>query len=492
MHHILDTSLPSSPSDFPAPDAAATRLRCSGAVSDGFGGIQYDLNSAWRRLPTGAQMNAHLCDHNCTIQVDGVTTGGNYICPASLSLNHGVSRRTLAPAAVILSSISALESGINQARSTFFDEHFGNYCAQFHLPAPIAAAMQSALDQPQIEVNLFGGNPEMHPEILTVIRELRGMGHRVHFTTTGRRFMREPEFVAGLVEHPPTMIALSADDFENAAHIERLAQLNRADLMQEWKKIQWQHGQRQKAYEAMYVAKLAAERGDFPPLLFNMVLHPGNLPHAWGIISALIERFPGVLVNPYPAQSAFLHEEPALQAEHMLMLRDVIEDMLAIQIAAIQAGKKPTPLVPRLHYWLMLRAAFDLAGDDMHRASRLITGEGIWRCYQSSTAGRYLQVGMGTHQQFQPTPTDHPGGHLGCFWNNETVTKNDQKAWHMQPDAVTTYIQVQKPALGRAAPTPCPGCAFPRLTYDMLATETGMSAELLPFYFKRRRETLGF
>jgi hypothetical protein len=199
-----------------------------------------------------------------------------------------------------------------------------------------------------------------------------------------------------------------------------------------------------------------------------------------------------VLVNPYPAQSAFIHEAPSLQAEHVPMLRDLIDEMLAIQVAALRAGKKPSPLVPRLHYWLMLRAAFDVAGDDMQRAAHLIAGEGIWRCYQASAAGRYLQVGMGGHQSLHPSPTDYPGGHLGCFWNNETVTESEQKAWQMQPTEVTRYIETQKQALGRTAPNACPGCAFPRLTYDLLATETGMAAKLLPAYFKRRKETLGF
>jgi len=255
----------------PRTTAVSTMLLAAGAIQRGFAGIQYDLNSTWRRMPTGEYVGAHLCDHNCTMDVLGVGTGGNYSCPASLSLNKGVSRKWLAPADVILRSIATIEKGIGRARAFFFRTRFDRYCQDYGIPAEAAAAIKDALDSPVLEVNLFGGNPEMHPEVLAIIRELRAAGHRVHFTTTGRRLMRDRAFVDSLVETPPSIIALSADDFDDATHIAHLAELPMEKLLLEWKSVPWQHGQRQKAYEAIYVAKLADQLPEFPPLLFNML-----------------------------------------------------------------------------------------------------------------------------------------------------------------------------------------------------------------------------
>jgi hypothetical protein len=86
----------------------------------------------------------------------------------------------------------------------------------------------------------------------------------------------------------------------------------------------------------------------------------------------------------------------------------------------------------------------------------------------------------------------HPGGHLGCFWNNETVTKTGTQIWDLAPASVATYVDTEKQALGASAAKACPGCAFPRLTYDMLATETGMRTDLVPFYRRRREDAFGF
>ena len=471
----------------------ATMLHASGAVEAGFAGIQYDLNSTWRRLPSGEHVGAHLCDHNCTIEVLGVPSGGNYSCPASLSLNKGVSKKWLTPAEAILRSIGVLQDGIDRYRSFFFRTGFDDYCREFGIPAEAATAMRDALDRPGLEINLFGGNPEMHPEILTIIRELRAAGHRVHFTTTGRRLMRDQSFVEGLLSAPPSLIALSADDFDDADHIHRLADLSREKVVSEWRTVPWQHGQRQKACEAVYVAKLAQEMPGFPPLLFNMVLHPGNLANAYSIVAALTERFPNVIVNPYPVQSGFMaDEEPGLRRAHAALLRDVVDEMIEVQAASARAGRKPAPHVARLHYWLMLRAVFDWAGDDHDTAMSTVTGDGIWRCYQRSAAGRYLQVGMGTPHQKRLFDDQHPGGFLGCFWNNETVTSDDAQVWDMDGEAVSRYVESGKPQQATASASPCRGCAFPRLTYDMLATETGMRTELVPFYREHRARTLGF
>ena len=48
------------------------------------------------------------------------------------------------------------------------------------------------------------------------------------------------------------------------------------DLKKYWQKANPLYGQRKKAYESVYLAKLTHNRA-FCPLLFNVVVHPGNL-----------------------------------------------------------------------------------------------------------------------------------------------------------------------------------------------------------------------
>ncbi|HSX16890.1 MAG TPA: radical SAM protein [Patescibacteria group bacterium] len=459
----------------------------AGAIGNSAFGVQFDLNAAWRHTE-GKVLSASFCDHNCTTEV------GNYTCLASSTLNVGVRPSSLTPAETILDSFGTLSEGIDAARADFFDGPFQAYSDTFNIPAAVATAMRASLDRPGFEVNLFGGNPELHPEVTTIIRELRGAGHDVHLTTTGGRFMRDANFLEQIVEHPPTLLALSADDFEGAEDIQHLAGLSLDELRAAWKAVPRLHGQRRKAHEAIYAAKLARNTEGFPKILFNMVLHPGNIANASSIVGALTTEFPDVIINPFPAQSAFSYdEEPALRVEHATALRDIIDRMIALQASAVQAGTSTAPYAPRLHYWLMLRAAFDIAGDDPAQAMNMITGDGIWQCYRDSPAGFYTQVGLGPEGEVRSSANQHPGGCLGCFWNKQTVTDNRQ-VWGeaVTPPIIARYIKVGKPALAAESARPCPGCAFPRLVGHMISAETGMDPRLLPAYFDRRKQTLGF
>ncbi|HSX33304.1 MAG TPA: radical SAM protein [Candidatus Saccharimonadales bacterium] len=472
-------------------DAEAWRqfLTNVGAIEDSAFGVQYDLNAAWRNIDSGEGekvVGASLCDHNC-IQP--------YACPAAVSLTKGILPSTLVPSDVMLGSIGTLEEGIEATRQDFFGTPFDEYCNNFQIPPAVAAAIRLALDKPGMQVNLFGGNPELNRGVTTVIRELRAAGHTVHLTTTGGRFMREPKFLAEIVENPPSLIALSADDFSGPEDVRELASLSLQELKTRWRKVPPSDGQRRKAHEAIYTAKLAAETAGFPPILFNMVLHGDNLACAGGIIDALTDRFPGVLVNPFPAQSAFSYdEEPVLGPEHAALLRDFIDQVLETQIQALRAGESTRPYVPRLHYWLMLRSVFDMAGDMPEMAMGMITGNHVWQCYRNSPAGFYAQVGLGPDGHVRSSGVQHPGGYLGCFWNKETVTDGSKQVWDkdMTSGAVKVYLQIGKGALAAASKHRCPGCAFPRLVGHIISAESGMDPRLLPFYLDRRKEALGF
>jgi len=354
--------------------------------------------------------------------------------------------------------------------------------------------MRQALDQPKIEFNWFGGNPELNRGVVTINQAARAAGHTTNLTTTGSRFMREPAFVADIMHDPPSRIALSADDFESSADIRRLANLSPDELKGEWAKINPRHGQRQKAYEAVYTAKLAAANADFPPLMFNMVLHNGNLGQAHEIIAALTESFPGVQINPFPAQSAFHYSsQPAISVEHASELRDFIDHMLETQVTALHSGQSTSPYVSRIHYWLMLRSAFDWAGDNTAAAMHMLAGNDIWQCYRSPLAGSYLQVGLGPLGQTRASDAEYPGEHLGCFWNRRTVTDPGQISSELATASdITRYIQIGKTALASTSRRKCPGCAFPRLTSHIIATESGMDPRIVPFYLARRANAFGF
>ena len=212
------------------------------------------------------------------------------------------------------------------------------------------------------------------------------------------------------------------------------------------------------------------------------------------MVDTLAELFPGVRINPFPAQSSFSYDtQPAISVGYAGLLRDFTDDMIARQTTSLRETGDTSPFEPRLHYWLMLRAVFDQAGDNLGQAMRAITGEGIWQCYRDSAAGFYMQMGLGPEGEIQASEDQQPGGCLGCFWNRETVTDKRQ-VWDrsMTPGAVTQYLQIGKTALAAESTHPCPGCAFPRLVGHLISTETGMHPELLPYYFKRREETLGF
>ena len=466
-------------------DGWRERLERAGMLGDLFG-IQFDLNAAWREQ-SGELTGASFCDHNCT------TEAGNYNCLAATTLNGGIQPKSLAPASAVIRAFDTLGSGIEMAKAEFFSGAFQAYCDALHIPADAAVAMEEAFRQPGYEVNLFGGNPELHPEVTTIIAALRNAGHRVHLTTTGGRFMRDRRFLDEIIAHPPSLIALSADDFENGDDIRALAAMTADELKAAWKQVPRIHGQRRKAIEAVYAAKLAAETDGFPPILFNMVLHNGNIGVAHDIIGALTDTFPGVRVNPFPAQSAFYYgEDAALAAEHAGKLRDFADHMIHAQAASLN-GEGASPYVPRLHYWLMLRAVFDWAGNDGTRAMDMICGNGIWQCYRAAPAGFYLQAGLGPDGEIRGDARQLPGGHLGCFWNRQTVTDSGQ-LWDesMKPPAVARYIQVGKTTLAAASAKPCPGCAFPRLTGHIISTESGIDQRILPFYLVRRQTVLGF
>ncbi len=184
-----------------------------GFVSESIAGIQLDVNAAHNKQGE----EASLCDHACVQQVNGVLTGGKYDCPIAFVSNKGIIPQ-LAPADYLVRGVLQTAKGTRLAREQFLADIFPDYCARFRIPSAVAEDLVKIWQEQKLEVNLFGGNPEMHKEIAWIIQQLIQEGFSVTLTTTGRRFL-DPKWAAQVLQTPPHLVALSADDFESPEHI---------------------------------------------------------------------------------------------------------------------------------------------------------------------------------------------------------------------------------------------------------------------------------
>ena len=140
------------------------KLRNFGMTSNVSGGVQVDINVVTNRLPNGRFSDAKLCDHNCRTITDGIETG-HYDCPAAFTLNRGANIRTLAPANLLIHGIQNAAEGVRQFNKIFLESGFDDYSEKFDIKDPEQTVLKQALMSPNIEVNCFGGNPELHPKM---------------------------------------------------------------------------------------------------------------------------------------------------------------------------------------------------------------------------------------------------------------------------------------------------------------------------------------
>ena len=451
-------------------DSLEDHLRRLGFIYDAFSGIQIDINSAWKKGDQG-EISASLCDHNCTLKV------GGYDCPAAISANKGIIKKSLAPTEVLLKWILLAAKGLRSTRSLYLINDFDAQCKLFEIPPDVATAMRVGMARSDIEVNLFGGNPEMHPGILDLIRQLKSEGLRVNMTTTGRRLLRKPAFVEGLATSGLDLIAFSADDF-NLDDLAQAILMDRIEIKTEWKKIPASHGQRQKAIEALHGAMLVRDLGEqFPiKILFNMVISRVNIRHVRHIIETLEGIFPFVLMNPFPAQHGFWGGKD-------LFKPDDLEELERLADWFIDRTLANERFFRRLQYWLLIKAVFATWSDPSHIAQAI---DQMWRCYRAPGADRYLQIGR---SPLTKSDEQHPGGYLGCFWNLDTVTGSTQIKSAAQ---VRSYLRGGMRELSKQAAHPCPGCSMPRLMHDLITTQAGMNPELIPAFLELRQKHAGF
>jgi hypothetical protein len=469
-------------SEIVAPDPSL--LAAYGLLPSIRAAIQIDVTAVLRRQ--GHELvETYLCDHNCTITHKGAPTGGHYNCPAALTLNRGAIAATIAGADALLHGIEQMLAAAQQAQRNFIDDGFEEYALAFALPDGIRDALRAALLDGPSEVTLFGGSPEAHPQIVPLVEGLRARGHSVHITMTGRRLIRHPELLGELVGSGVTVLALSADDVDSVAELDRLLEAEPEQLRAEWKKVPALHGQRQKVFEAIHAARqwqrLPADQR--PSILFNIAVHPGNVVEIGQVLAALTQAFPEALLNPFPMQSAFEGRLADLTSERLGDFRALISQAIANQHS--RAVGRPTSwgLVQRMHYWLLLAVV-----TDREDATARMTGWETWKCFRSAAAGRYVQV-AGTGRR--PTALQTAGGRVGCFWNDAINDDSVPAIWDASPQQLRTYLKLRSTIAARPG-RGCAGCLFPRLVGDMVSLETGMDSALRDAYLLLRKQHLGF
>jgi hypothetical protein len=454
------------------------KLKKYGFVYDVCAGFQFDLNTVLKPLADGFT-EGHLCDHNCTLDY------GNYDCPAAFTRNKNISPTGTISLENITVSLDRAKNGLVEMNHLFLKKYFDDYSANYGIPADIALEIKSVLQQDGLELNIFGGNPELHPHFLDIIPLAQKTGWKVTTTTTGKKFLYDSVFFQRFAACPPNLLACSADDYESVDELKRLLDMTLDDIKMFWQKANPLYGQRKKAYESIYLAKLTQNK-KFCPTLFNVVVHPGNLPMIKEILYLLKAYFPETKINPYPAQASFEYSDINWQDSELSLLNNFIDYMIDNQIS--QAGKQISDYVPRLPYWLALKSAF-ITITDKKELNSFISGNNIWQCFRKPGSGRYLQASCAEIKIKSPL---NPGCHPGCFWNDRTVTTAERQFWQLNPQDIAWYILADKPVMGQSAVHPCPGCIMPRLMFDGPTVELGLNPRLLPAYFKLRRNYFNF
>lgn len=453
-------------------------LKELGFVYDVQSGFQFDLNTVLQKTRDG-YTEGHWCNNNCT------TDCGNYDCPGAFSRNKGIKPETAMSFGEIKKSLINAKKGMEIMNKMFLKNIFPGYVKEFKIPSAVAKILHQTLENGDVELNIFGGNPELHSDFLKIISAAKKIGWRVCTTTTGKRFLAEPDFLEKFIKNPPHLMAISCDDFENIDELKRLLSFSLKKIKTLWFKVNPLYGQRKKAHESIYVAKLAKKTPGFCRLLFNIVVHSGNLSFIEKIIGLLTKKFPAAIINPYLAQSSFSFRPGIWKAKHLPKLEKFVNLMIRKQLE--QVGKKNKVFVPRLKFWLFMKSTF-LTIKNKNTLLKNLSGYNLWQCFAKPGAGRYLQVGCLPKKISKKARV---GGHPGCFWNDTTVTDKRQ-LWQMKPKQIADYILKDKPRLAKRAKRACPGCIMPRLLFDGISTELGMNSKLLPAYLKLRKQYFKF
>jgi hypothetical protein len=456
-------------------------------------GFQYDIVSAFKPAEGGAVTQGSLCGLNCTTQK------GGYSCGMASSLNRGISKSTFAPASFILDNCAIVEQGLDQARNWFLDSRIVTFCDQMAIQDGNArGALRQSFTQRRTEANLFGGDPEQHPEVVAIVRGLKRMGMKVNLTATGVRWLNDETYVDQLMENPPNVICLSLDEMR-VTEFMAYCQMSPAELKHAYNALDKagdaDYGQKKKAIAGFYVARRLSEMPStvtIPPVLFNCVLSHRNI-HTITEIAYRVERsFNRAILNPYPGQGSFNYESVEPNIQYLKALRRFVNDAI---VKTLEGGR----FVKRLHYWLILKAAFNHYGDNWPELARAMHGYGLWTCYREPMAGFYVQPARSEQLRSPIIPVGRvvrpenvdsaPGGYLGCTWNANTVTEDGQIS---TPELVADHILGHMTLLAAMSRNPCEGCLMPRLMFNYVSSMLGLNPALRHETNMLRKEAVGF
>lgn len=462
------------------------KMKGFGLINNVCGGIQFDMTVCKGDVEKGTFEETSFCDHNCRVFTERNNEKmktGNYECPSAITKHPGLKLNTITPSGLLIKGIINVSEGITRSNKKIGESTWlKKYFIENKIPNEVQKVIKSMLKGSTVEVNLFGGNPELHPKITEIIRILKKKGFIITLTTTGYRFMRDQKFLTEIVKHPPDIIALSADDFESVSQVNNLAKMTLGEIKQIRMKIPREYGQLCKAYEAVYVGKLSEEIENFPRFLFNLVVHPGNIGYIEELIICLRKKFPKTMVNPYLAQSSFSKEKSVFQKKDLPLLEKFIDKRLK------EHEDETHGVFPRIHYYFMLKAIFKTFRSNPTKLLKQLAGYEAWKCYTKTGAARYVKVGASpsTHKEDK-----FAGGHLACFWNPKAIVCEDQ-VWDMKISKISDYILKDIRNLAIINNQSCPGCIMPRLVFDQLSLELGMDTMLKPKYLEIRKEFIGF
>ena len=483
-------------SAFANPQAALDHMHAVGNLyADATQGIQYDVVSVHKPNGDGTLTQASLCGFNCTKQK------GGYNCSSATSLNQGVSKTTFAPSSFILERMAIAEAGLDLVRKWFIDEDLNRFCEQWQITDPnVKEALRTSFSTKRTEVNFFGGDSEQHTDIIGIIRGAKRMKMKGNLTATGGRW-GDPAYVDALLEDPPAVVAVSYDA-PSLTEFHQYSQMSVAELSHEMKRMDQEgdadYGQKKKAIAGIRAARILTDLpGGLPcTLLFNMVLHPGNIFDIDEIKTAVENRFPGSVLNPYPGHGSMNNDPVVTNVDYLREFRKFVK----LAIRKTLAGGR---FVKRLQYWIMLEAMFDYFGDEWDELARAADGHGVWTCFEEPMAGFYFQPAKSTiaraplHQlSTKVVKREHvaglppPGGYPGCYWQSDTVTDNSRQI--ETPEQVFEHIIRNMRVLAAQSTNRCPGSLMPRLIFIIVSCLRGMAPHLRPRAIELRKQYQGF
>ncbi len=456
-------------------EAVAALYRKYNMIYGEKGLLQIDTQVALRKV-NGIVEEAHLCNFNCD-------EAGGYACPARIlsPLNKGVKKSTLPPMSALIPAIDIFATGIDQAAESFLNNgYFNSYCEVAEIPVFARAAIRDLVKaKARIKVNMFGGNSEVHPEMIALIKALKAKGYSVDFTTVGAAWM-DAGYVEQVEDANPDVIALSIDDAADWEDLIRMFEMTLPELHTRFKETDFEDGQARKVPAAIYAAKLSQQKHLSSKLLFNTVVKPQNIRWIRGLVELVDAYLPGSLVNFYATQNSIWNKPGEFSPEEVDLFEELIDWMIEQNVSG------NTTTTTRLHFWLILKSIYDVWRGSYQQISNALAGWGVWTCYRwPSFCGQLGGAFLPLDQNQLPL---HPSMCGNCFWHPATV--NSEKPFGTAEEAAYYLLEGRKERASKVL-NPCPGCGFPRLLDDeMCAVPPLDPPELREAYIARRNKLI--